>query len=636
MGYARNWAQPKTVYSSHTGRPEAFRTSGGRAAFYVPNQTESVAEIRLLIRVTDKPRPVSSRLALNFTGFFGRISQTFRWERNMSTEIIRERPLLTGFGVGTIFDRVKPIFQKVLSRKKYLVIGGAALTLAALAAFYFWGGQASAAQYLTAKVERGNLRNTVTATGTLQAVTTVQVGSQASGTISALLADYNSVVKKGQVIAQLDPAVAKAQVDQARANLQQAQASLQQAQAAVTNSRAGVSDARARAQAATSTAQNNQAGVVAARANLAVLKAQQDDALSLLRQQETLVNGGVLPQRELDVAKTAYVTAQAKYEQGVAQLNQAMLSEQMAAQSGVAQSQAQVEQSQAGVQQSQAQVQAAEAQVQQAAAALQLAEVNLAHTTITSPIDGVVVSRDVNVGQTVAASLSAPTLFTIANDLTQMQVIANIDQADIGLVENAKSVKFSVDAFPGKDFDGKIQQMRLNPQNVQNVVTYNVVIDVDNPEQKLKPGMTANLTVTIDERNNVLKVPNSALRFVPQDATGQRSGNGNWQNRRQNGNATQRTGSGGDNVQFASATAPVMNGQTRIVWVLGQDGNPQRRRIKVGLTDGTSTEVLEGNLVEGEMVITGQTLSSATRTNTNQTSAPGFGGGPRTGGGGRR
>src|SRR5262249_57682217 len=142
------------------------------------------------------------------------------------------------------------------------------------------------------------------------------------------------------------------------------------------------------------------------------------------------------------------------------------------------------------------------------------AEGNLAHRTITSPIDGIVVSRDVSVGQTVAASLSAPTLFTIANDLTQMQVIANIDQADIGLVEQAKSVKFSVDAFPGKDFVGTIQQMRLNPQTVQNVVTYNVVIDVKNPEQTLKPGMTANLVITIDERNNVLKVPNSALRFT--------------------------------------------------------------------------------------------------------------------------
>ena len=445
----------------------------------------------------------------------------------MSTEIIRARPLVNGLGGASVINWIKLASQKVLSRKKPLILGIAGAAVASVVAFYFWGGQANAAQYLTAKVDRGNLRNTVTATGTLQAVTTVQVGSQASGTISALSADYNSVVKKGQIVAQLDPAVSKAQVDQARANLQQAQASLQQARAAVANSRAGVSDAQAKAEAAASTAQNNQAGVAGARANLAVLKAQQDDALSYLKQQQSLLKSGVVPQRDLDVAQTAYQTAQAKYDQAAAQLNQAILSEQMAAGSGVAQSQAQVQQSQAQVQQSQAQVQAAEAQVQQAAAALQLAEVNLAHTTITSPIDGIVVSRDVSVGQTVAASLSAPTLFTIANDLTKMQVIANIDQADIGVVENAKSVKFTVDAFPGKDFDGKIEQMRLNPQNVQNVVTYNVVIDVDNPDQKLKPGMTANLTITIDERNNVLKVPNAALRFIPQDASGQKTGSGN-------------------------------------------------------------------------------------------------------------
>jgi len=559
----------------------------------------------------------------------------------MSTEIIRERPLVNGWSSGRVVGWIKLASQKALSRKKLLFFGAGGLVVLALAAFYFWGRQDGAAQYLTAKVERGNLRNSVTATGTLQAVTTVQVGSQASGTISSLTADYNSVVKKGQVIAQLDPAVSKAQVDQARANLQQAQAGLQQARAAVANSRAGVTDAKARAQAATSTAQNNQAGVVGARANLAVLKAQQDDALSLLKQQESLVKSGIIAQRELDVAQTAYQTARAKYDQGMAQLNQAILSEQSATSSGIAQSQAQVQQSQAGVEQSQAQVQAAEAQVQQAVAALQLAEVNLAHTTISSPIDGIVVSRDVNVGQTVAASLSAPTLFTIANDLTKMQVIANIDQADIGLVENAKSVKFGVDAFPGKDFDGKIQQMRLNPQNVQNVVTYNVVIDVDNPEQKLKPGMTANLTITIDERNNVLKVPNAALRFMPQDGGGPRTGggNGNGQGRRQSGggDASQRAGNAGNgtDVQFAPSTAPVLAGQTRIVWVMGQDGKPQRRRIKVGLTDGAATEVVEGNLVEGEMVITGQTLSSASKANTNQGSAPGFGSAPRTGGGGR-
>jgi HlyD family secretion protein len=553
----------------------------------------------------------------------------------MSSQIVRERPLVGGLSGGRTASWIQLSWRKLLSRKKLLMLGGGGLVVLGLAAFYFWGSQTGTTQYLTARIERGNLRNTVTATGTLQAVTTVQVGSQASGTISALYADFNSIVKKGQVVAQLDPAVAKAQVDQARANLEQARANLQQARAAVTNSRAGVSDAQARDLAARSTALNNKAGVSGAQANLAVLKAQQDDALSFVKQQESLLKSGVVPQRDYDVALTAYKAAEARYNQAAAQLNQAVLSEQSASGAGIAQSQAQVQQSQAQVQQSQAAVQLAQAQIQQNEAALRMAEVNLAHTTITSPIDGIVVSRAVDVGQTVAASLSAPTLFTIANDLTQMQVIANIDQADIGLVEQAKSVKFSVDAFPGKDFDGKLEQMRLNPTNVQNVVTYNVVIDVNNPEQKLKPGMTANLTITIDERNNVLKVPNSALRFIP---TGQRTGdgagnsNGQGRRRQQTDNAnggdkssTPQTSEG----RFAPPTAPVLPGQTRLVWVLGADGKPQSRRIKVGLTDGVSTEVVEGNLQEGEMVVTGQTLSSANKAQGSQTPAPGFGGAQR-------
>ncbi len=553
----------------------------------------------------------------------------------MSTQTIKNPPVVTGLSSGVNAAWLRQFWARLLANKMKLLIGGGLMAIFMLAGFYFWGNDSGTPQYMTARIERGNLRNTVTATGALQAVTTVQVGSQASGTISALYADFNSVVKKGQVVAQLDPSTAKAQVEQARANLEQARATLANARAAVINSRAGVSDAQARGLAARSTVQNNQAGVSGAEANVAVLKAQQDDALSLLKQQESLLKAGVIAQRDYDVSMTAYKTAEARYNQAVAQLQQAKLVEQSSSSAGIAQSQAAVEQSQAQVQQSQAQVQQAAAQVQQAQAALSLAEVNLSHTTITSPIDGVVVSRDVNVGQTVAASLSAPTLFTIANDLTQMQVIANIDQADIGLVEQAKSVRFTVDAFPGKDFDGKIAEMRLNPVNVQNVVTYNVVINVDNPEQKLKPGMTANLMITIDERNDVLKVPNAALRFTPQ-----RSGNatgGQGQGQGQGGQRRQRQQQGDTSASnFAPSSAPVLEGQTRIVWVLGADGKPERRRIKVGLSDGASTEVVEGELQEGDMVITGQTLSGSTNSQNNQSRPPGFGNAPRVGGGGGR
>ena len=564
----------------------------------------------------------------------------------MSTQTIKQ-PLVGGISTGrtnTWAGWLKQFWARLLLGKKKLLLGGGFMAAVILAGFYFAGSESSTPQYMTARVDRGNLRNTVTATGALQAVTTVQVGSQASGTIAALYADFNSVVKKGQVIAQLDPSTAKAQVEQARANLQQARASLANARAAVVNARAGVSDAQARGLAARSTVQNNQAGVSGAEANVAVLKAQQDDALSLMKQQESLLKAGVIAQREYDVAVTTYKTAEARYNQAVAQLNQAKSSEQSSSTAGIAQSQAAIEQSQAQVQQAQAQVAQAQAQVQQAEAALSVSQVNLSHTTIASPIDGVVVSRDVNVGQTVAASLSAPTLFTIANDLTQMQVIANIDQADIGLVEQAKSVKFSVDAFPGKEFEGKIEQLRLNPVNVQNVVTYNVVINVENPEQKLKPGMTANLTITIDERNNVLKVPNSALRFTPQDrqrtaasgqaGQGQGQGQGQGRRRQQGGNAAGGENSGGEN-RFAPASAPVLPGQIRVVWVLGQDNKPERRRITVGLSDGSATEIVDGELREGDMVITGQQISGASRTATTQSTPPGFGNAPRTGGGRR-
>lgn len=543
-----------------------------------------------------------------------------------------------------------------LNKNRNRVIEVVVIALAALAGYSYWGSRANAAEYMTAEVERGNLRNSVTATGTLQAVTTVEVGSQASGTISALYADFNSMVRRGQVIAQLDPATTQAQVQQSRANLEQARAGVAQARASLVSARAGVSDSQAKGLAARSTAQGQQAGVSSAEANLAVLKAQMDDAASVLRQEESLLRSGVVSQREYETAQMNYRTAGARYNQAIAQVRQAVVTEQSSSSAGIAQSQAQLQQAQAQVGQAQAQVQNAEAHVQQAEAALRLAEINLSHTTITSPIDGVVVSRDVDVGQTVAASLSAPTLFTIAQDLTQMQVIANIDQADIGLVEGAKNVNFAVDAFPGQEFTGTIQQLRLNPQNTQNVVTYNVVIDVANPEQKLKPGMTANLTITIDERANVVKVPNAALRFTPQLSLGQssqsRTGGAAGQTSRRGATQTENAGntnttagrgatraeSAGEQQKLAPPTSAVLEGQTRRVWVLEHEGKPQPRRIKVGLTDGASTEVIEGDLREGETVITGQNISGTGSSQSNPQAAPGFGGAPRggIGGGGRR
>lgn len=539
-----------------------------------------------------------------------------------------------------------------LSGKKIIA---AVIVLAVVggAGWYFFGNrEAGAEEYLTAKIERGDIRNSVSATGTLQAVTTVQVGSQVSGTISALNADFNTHVRKGQVVAQLDPSIFKAQVASARANLEQA--------------RANLVDAQAKVLAAKSNTQNLQAGVSSADANVAALKATLDDAMSFLKRQETLAASGLVPDRDLETARTSVQSAQARYTQAKAQVQQARVSEQASSTSGLAQAEAQVKQ--------------AQAQVKQNEASLQLAEVNLSHATITSPIDGVVVSRNVDVGQTVAASLSAPTLFTIANDLTQMQAIANIDQADIGAISENNTVSFTVDAFSGRKFDGKIKEIRLSPQNVQNVVTYNVVVDVQNPDLKLMPGMTTNLTFGVAERKNAIRLPNAALRFVPKDMTqdkireimrsqrggqagqaGQAAGqpgqagqsgqqaqtsdssqpnraqgqpSGQGQGQRPQGEAGARSAGGGDGQRRSGTggSGTPAEGQWRLVWVLGPDKKPQPRRVKLGITDGTATEVADGNLQEGDLVIVGQKVTGTA--STTSTRPPGFGGGMGGPGGG--
>lgn len=566
-----------------------------------------------------------------------------------------------------------------LKRKKLLVGSLAVLAVFAIVGFFYFGNRTSAAEYTTAPVQRGDVRNTVTATGTLKAVSTVTVGSQASGTISAIYADFNSTVKKGQVIAQLDPSTVMAQVTQSRANVEQvranvanlrvgveqARAEYQRSLAALAQAQAGVTTARAGTVAAQSTVQNNQAGVASSEANVAVMKAQMDDAQAVLNQDQSLASSGVISQRELNTSQTNFKTAQARYQQALAQLSQAKLSQQSSAKAGVVQSnasvqqaqaqvtqaQAQVQQSLAGIKQAETQVTQGLAQIEQAEASLRLAELNQNNLTITSPIDGVVVSRDVEVGQTVAASMSAPTLFTIANDLTQMQVIASVDQADIALVEKAKTVNFTVDAFVGDNFTGTVNQIRLNPTTTQNVVTYSVVIDVKNPDLKLKPGMTANLEFTIDERNNVLKVPNAALRFTPPTTgTGgnsNRSGNSNRGSRRSqqsagedNANAatpsatTENASSNANRERATPASEAIQEGQTRTIWVMDANKNLERRRIKVGLSDGTSTEIVDGNLQAGETVVTGQNTTTKSNASSGQT-APGFGGQQQRGGGGQ-
>jgi len=362
--------------------------------------------------------------------------------------------------------------------------------------------------FVTATVQRGDISRTISATGKVQAVTTVQVGTQVSGTVSQIFVDYNSPVKKGQIIAQLDQEQLQAQLVQSRAALTSAQMAVQNAQVNVTGM---------------------QAAVEAAQANVARLQAAVDDAQINFNRTQELFNEKLVATRDLEVARATLNQAIAQKQQGVAQLNQAKTQ--------VASSRAQV---------SQAQAQAAQASAQVTAAAS-----NLDKTIIRAPIDGVIVARSVDPGQTVAASFNTPTLFLIANDLTQMQVLADIDEADVGQLTTESKVNFTVDAFPTETFEGRIAQIRLAPQVVQNVTTYTAVINVSNPDGKLMPGMTANVTAITAERNNVLTIPNAALRFRPSD---QKSGN--QQPRQQKAATPGNGGAGGWRLQPTRSSSP--------------------------------------------------------------------------------
>src|SRR4051794_6461046 len=359
--------------------------------------------------------------------------------------------------------------------------------------YYRYTKKPTAPTVTTSTVTRGDVVESVGATGTLQAVTTVQVGSQVSGNIAYLGADYNSLVKKGQVLAKLDPSLFEAQAQQSRANLAQARANFAKAQSELQRNRVQLVDAQQK-----------------------YTRAKELSARSLL------------PQSDLDAAKTAVDTAQAAVE---------------SQQATVSQVQAAITQAEAGLNQSQ---------------------VNLEHTVITAPIDGLVISRSVDVGQTVAASMQAPTLFVLAADLTKMQVVANLDESDVGRIRPNQTVTFRVDAYPQDTFRGTVSQVRLEPKVQQNVVTYATVIDVPNNDLRLKPGMTANVNVEISRASNVLRIPNSALRFRPSNevfaAFGQAppepQGRGSLQGRGQRGAAATGAASPGPPATGSSPKIP--------------------------------------------------------------------------------
>ncbi len=414
----------------------------------------------------------------------------------------------------------------------------AALALVIAVGLGIWRMAAApkAAAYAAAQLHRQTIRKSITATGTLQAVTTVQVGTQVSGTISQLYADYNSQVKQGQIIARLDPALFQAQLSQANATYQSNLATVQAAQNNVIAAGAAVQSAQA---------------------NVDRMQAALDDAQKSYDRTRQLVEAKVGAAMDLQTAQSTLSQAAAQKQQAVAQVNQAKAQEQ-AARSQVAQ---------------------AQAQAAQARAAVETAQVNLDHTIIKAPIDGVVVARNVDVGQTVAASLQAPTVFLIANDLTRMQVLANIDEADVGQLGPDSKVSFTVDAYPSDVFHGTIAQVRLAPQTVQNVVTYTAVINVANPDLKLKPGMTANITVITERHENVLAVPASALRFRPE---GQQ--------------------------QAANSGKP--DRSSRVYKIAGKELVPVT--VQTGLSDGVSTEIVSGDLNEGDVVAVPSATQAAT------------------------
>lgn len=426
-----------------------------------------------------------------------------------------------------------------------------ALAGGAAAAYLHHARRPEVLTYRTAKVERGPIAATVSATGTLSAVTTVLVGSQVSGQIKEMLVDYNSPVKQGQLLARIDPDTFEAKARQAQAELESARVNVENQRAQIERARADVDNARAALAVARAQTAKAQVGVADARRDLG-------------RKTE-------LHRREL-IAQADKDAAQVAHDSSLAQLD-ATLAQEQAQTSAIAAAMAQLKVIEA-------QIDGALAQVRQREAALQQALVDVERTRIYAPVDGVVVSRNVDTGQTVAASLQAPVLFTIARDLTRMQVDTNVDESDIGRVRVDQAATFLVDSFPRRTFSGRVVQVRKGAQVVQNVVTYNVVISADNADQKLLPGMTANVKILVDHKPGALKVPTAALRFQPPGADANVNGN---------------PGRG----------QPAPDGVPGMVWVASDNGKPRPVAVKLGISDGNAVEILSGDLQPGQEVIVG-------------------------------
>ena len=521
--------------------------------------------------------------------------------------------------------------------------------------------RASAVQYTTVPVQSGSLAQTVTASGTLNPQNTISIGTQVSGTIAEIDADFNSHVKKGQVLAKLDPTTLQAALDQAQATLAQSEAQAQASGATASGGPASVAVAQANAQAAAAsarvalaTANASTAAIATAQTN--VTKAQ--SALTLAQQTVTrdnqLLAQGYIAQSQLDADKSTEIGAQSALDSARTSVAQAQAQAQ-ASQAQIAQANAQesAQSAQTGVSSATAQSQAATHEAGVAAIGIQqamvkTAQTNLAHTIITSPVTGTVISRQVSVGQTVASSLTTPTLFTIAQDLSKMELDLAVGEPDIGRVAHGDTVSFNVLAYPNRTFTAKVVQVRQNPTTVSNVVTYTVVVYVDNADGALRPGMTANSTITVAHVDGATIVPLAAFTYTPPAGSFSRTRRGNRPQGTTSGSsqrgsaspsASQPNGATGSpwGATSASSGGAVTAGATGRIFVL-RGATLQPVPVKVGLVGATQASVtpLRGTLSASDQVVTGDNRStSGAGASRGSTSNP-LGGSQRGGGGGGR
>jgi HlyD family secretion protein len=436
-----------------------------------------------------------------------------------------------------------------LHKKRY--IAGAIILVLLAGGYYYYRGRSKAPSYITVAVKRGDINAAFQATGTINPLTTVPVGSYVSGTVQYIFADFNTPVMNGQVLAQLDPAIYESQVITARGNLQNTKSNLVTLQATI---------------------EVDQANLAKTQANV---KYQQATA----KRSTDLFTAGV-------ISTDANELTQSTLGQAVADVNSAA----------------------AALDQAKATLAQARSQVTSMEGSLKQAETNLKYTTIVSPIDGIVVSRNIDVGQSVAASLQAPNVFTIAQDLKRMQVYAKTDESDTGSIQVGSTVSFQVDAFPTELFHGRVSAVRLNAYSVQNVVTYDTIIDFDNPDEKLRPGETAYVTIPTGRALNTVMVPNTALTFTPDMPRAQLQVIFKQYN-----------------ISREASTTHL--GGWQVVWKMGADKKPLPIAVQCGITDFNNTQLLKGDLKEGDILITGQQ-------STGSTPAAGAGGRPPTLGGG--